>query len=103
MQRDLQERTERIDLRVPEYVKARIKAAAGLTGRNVSDFVISAALREADEVDADVERWQLDRDQSRWLIALLADTSELPNLRALLELSEPQAELIANAARHAVA
>jgi uncharacterized protein (DUF1778 family) len=89
---ELQERSERIDLRVPEYVKARIRAAAGLSGRNMSDFMIAAALREADEVVESVEHWVLDEKQSRWLLELLSEKRDRPRLRELLKLSDPDRE-----------
>ncbi len=92
MCQELQERTERIDLRVPEYVKTRIRRAAALTGRNMSDFMIASCLREADEVVESVERWTLDQEQSLWLLQLLEDKRERPRLRELLKLSDAGAK-----------
>lgn len=83
-----EERSERIDLRVPDYVKGRIRQAAALTGRAMSDFIIAAALAEADEVVKAVETWRLNDEQSRFVLQLLADDArERPKLREFLKLS----------------
>lgn len=85
-----EERTERIDLRVPEYVKARIRKAAALSGRAMSDFMIAAALEAAEELVEAVERWTLNEEQSRAVLQLLTDTRERPKLREFLKISDPE-------------
>ena len=90
-----EERTERIDLRVPEYVKARIRQAAALSGRAMSDFMITAALDAADELVEAVERWTLNEEQSRVVLQLLTDTRERPKLREFLKISNPEAARVA--------
>jgi uncharacterized protein (DUF1778 family) len=93
-----EERTERIDLRVPEYVKARIRKAAALSGRAMSDFMITAALEAAEELVEAVERWTLNEEQSRAVLQLLTDTRERPKLREFLRISDPE---VAPVATHA--
>jgi uncharacterized protein (DUF1778 family) len=93
-----EERTERIDLRVPEYVKARIRKAAALSGRAMSDFMIAAALEAAEELVEAVERWTLNEEQSRAVLQLLTDTRERPKLREFLRISDPE---VARVATHA--
>jgi len=76
---------ERIDLRVPEGVKERIRKSAALTGRSMSDFIIAAALQQAEETLAAVERWEMDETESRFVMSLLlAPPREIPNLRKLM-------------------
>jgi uncharacterized protein (DUF1778 family) len=76
---------ERIDLRVPEGVKERIRKSAALTGRSMSDFIITAALQQAEETMAAVERWEMDETDSRFVMSLLlAPPREIPNLRKLM-------------------
>jgi uncharacterized protein (DUF1778 family) len=93
-----EERTERIDLRVPEYVKARIRKAAALSGRAMSDFMITAALEAAEELVEAVERWTINEEQSRAVLQLLTDTRERPKLREFLRISDPE---VAPVATHA--
>ena len=84
------ERVERLDLRVPEYVKARIRAAASMTGRSMSDFIVAAALTHAEEVVESIERWTLNEDDSRFVLQLLAASNSSDDaLRELLNFSEP--------------
>lgn len=83
------ERADRLDLRVPEPVKARIRKAAALSGRQMSDFVISAALAQAEAVEQAVERWELDARDSHFVMSLLEQRAR-PRLRALLRLSASQ-------------
>jgi uncharacterized protein (DUF1778 family) len=90
-----EERTERIDLRVPEYVKARIRKAAALSGRAMSDFMIAAALEAAEELVEAVERWTLNEEQSRAVLQLLTDTRERPKLREFLKISDPEVARVA--------
>lgn len=84
-----EERTERLDLRVPEYVKARIRSAAALMGRSMSDFIVAAALSEAEAVSESVDRWTLDDQDSRFVLELMASArADEMALRDLLQLSE---------------
>jgi uncharacterized protein (DUF1778 family) len=73
-------KADRVDLRVPEYVKRRIKAAADLLGRSTTDFILAAALEEAERVTESVERWQLSEKQSAFVYQLLAAPKENPEL-----------------------
>ena len=73
---------ERIDLPVPEGLKERIRKSAALTGR---DFIIAAALQQADETMAAVERWELQEPERRFVMnLLLAPPQEIPALRKLV-------------------
>ena len=91
-------KADRVDLRVPEHVKRRIKAAADLLGRSTTDFIIAAALEEAERVTESVQRWQLSEQQSAFVYQLLAAPRENPELAAFLkkwELKEVQPALSA--------
>jgi uncharacterized protein (DUF1778 family) len=74
---------------MPEPVKARIRKAAALSGRQMSDFVVAAALAQAEAVEQAVERWTLDAQDSRFVMSLF-EQRERPRLRALLRLSAPR-------------
>jgi uncharacterized protein (DUF1778 family) len=82
-------REDRVDLRVPAYVKQRIRTAADLTGRSISDFIISAALEEAEHVTETVERWKLNEEQSALVLQLMANPQENPALEAFLKKWQP--------------
>lgn len=77
---------DRLDLRLPEHAKARIRNAAALAGLQMSDFVLTAALAQAEAVEQAVERWELDARDSRFVMSLLEER-ERPRLRELLQLS----------------
>jgi uncharacterized protein (DUF1778 family) len=76
---------ERIDLRTTEYVKARIRRAAELTGRTISDFTLQTALEKAEEVVDSVERWELNERQSAFVLHLLSERKERPQLAEFLK------------------
>ncbi|MBV8530134.1 MAG: DUF1778 domain-containing protein [Candidatus Eremiobacteraeota bacterium] len=80
---------------MPEYVKARIRKAAALSGRAMSDFMIAAALEAAEELVEAVERWTLNEEQSRVVLQLLTDTRERPKLREFLKISDPEVTRVA--------
>lgn len=86
--REPQNRTEaQIDIRVPSYVKDRIKSAAQLTGRRMGDFTIAAALQEAEEVTESVERWELTHEQSDFVYELLTMPKERPEVIEFLKIA----------------
>lgn len=91
-------REDRVDLRVPAYVKQRIRAAADLTGRSTSDFIISAALEEAEHVTEAVERWKLNEEQSALVLQLITHPQENPALEAFLKKWEAPEAKVATAA-----
>ena len=81
-------RTEKLDLRLSPDGKLRIVAAANAPQRSVREFVLFAALNEANDTlpdrryfGLDAERWEAFRE------ALDAPARDLPRLRELL--SEP--------------
>ena len=50
----------------------------------MSDFIVAAALEKADEVSASIERWDLDAEDSRIVMAALLHPQDHSGLRALL-------------------
>jgi uncharacterized protein (DUF1778 family) len=76
---------ERIDLRLPEAVKEQIRRSAALTGRSMSDFIIAAALQQAQATLAAVERWEINETDSRFIMNLLLSPPEkIPALADLM-------------------
>jgi len=73
----------RVDLRMPEPVKERLRKVAALSGRSMSDFIVAAALEKADQVSASIERWELDSEDSRVVMAALLNPQNNSCLRAL--------------------
>jgi uncharacterized protein (DUF1778 family) len=81
-------RTARLEARLTADQKARLTRAAELAGRNLTDFVVSAAEARAREVIRDHDTMTLSRaDAEAFVAALLAD-------------AEPGDRLKAAAARH---
>ena len=79
----------RVSTRVPKNVQARLEEAAGLVGATVNQFMLQAALKEADEI-IDRERViRLSRRDAERLMELL-DNPPPPNakLRRALERHE---------------
>jgi uncharacterized protein (DUF1778 family) len=74
---------DRVDLRVPAPVKERLRKVAALSGRSMSDFIVAAALEKAEEVNASIERWELDAEDSRIVMDALMNSRDIPGLRAL--------------------
>jgi uncharacterized protein (DUF1778 family) len=75
---------DRVDLRLPAALKERFRRVAALSGRSMKDFIVASALDKADEIDASVERWKLDAEDSRIVMDVLLHRRDLPGLRALL-------------------
>ena len=76
---------ERIDLRLPEAVKEQIRRSAALTGRSMRDFIIAAALQQAEATLAAVERWEINETDSRFIMNLLLSPAEkIPALAELM-------------------
>ena len=71
--------SSRMDLRIPQEVRAIIDHAASMEGRTRTDFVIAAALERAEHV---IERRKLIRltmqDQELLVASLLEDRAEEP-------------------------
>jgi uncharacterized protein (DUF1778 family) len=79
------ESEERIDLRLPEAVKEQIRKSAALTGRSMSDFIVAAAIAQAEATMASIERWEVNETDSRFIMGLLlAPPAKVPALRKLL-------------------
>jgi len=75
--------SSRMDLRIPQEVRAIIDHAASMEGRTRTDFVIAAALERAEQV---IERRKLIRltmqDQTLLVASLLEDRAEEPRQHA---------------------
>lgn len=81
-------RTEKLDLRLTRAAKRTLQAAATAERKSVSEFVLDAALREADERLADRRVFTLDRKNwDAFVAALDAPPRRQPRLERLF--SEP--------------
>ena len=78
-------RTEKLDLRLSPTNKQKLRAAADLARRTVSEFVLDSALARADEALAD--RQQFGLDDARWaefVKALDAPVRPMASMKKLL-------------------
>lgn len=79
-------RTEKLDLRLTPVAKRTLQAAASVSRRSVSEFVLESALAKADEALADRRTFGLTADQWRaFLTALDAPPRTLPRMKRLLK------------------
>jgi uncharacterized protein (DUF1778 family) len=79
-------RTEKLDLRLTRHAKLALQAAAAVSRRSVSDFVLESALARADEALADRRTFGLSATQWKaFLAALDAPPRPLPRLERLLK------------------
>ncbi len=79
-------KTERIDIRTTRHVKETLQRAAAASHKNVSEFLLDAALSSAEEALADRTRFELDNE--RWEAfqeALDRPVSDKPRLAKLLQ------------------
>jgi uncharacterized protein (DUF1778 family) len=78
-------RSEKIDFRVTPEATAALYAAARVTRRSLSEFVLESALARADETLADRNRFGLNAEQwDAFQAALDAEPRSLPNAARLL-------------------
>jgi uncharacterized protein (DUF1778 family) len=78
-------RTEKLDLRLSRSAKRTLEAAASVSRRSLSAFVLESALSRADETLADRRTFVLNKDKwSEFLAALDAPIHPLPQIRRLL-------------------
>jgi uncharacterized protein (DUF1778 family) len=78
-------RTEKLDLRVSSSAKRTLEAAASVSNRTVSAFVLESALARADEALADRRTFPLSKSKwTEFLAALDAPTRPLPRMQRLL-------------------
>ncbi|HRC24237.1 MAG TPA: DUF1778 domain-containing protein, partial [Nitrospira sp.] len=78
-------RTEKLDLRVSVSTKKTLEAAASVSSRTVSAFVLESALARADEALADRRTFHLSKAKwTEFLAALDAPTRPLPQMQRLL-------------------
>jgi uncharacterized protein (DUF1778 family) len=83
-------RTEKLDLRLTPEAKQRLFAAAEVSQRSVSEFVLQSALERAEETLADRRVFLLDAEQwSAFQAALDAPPKVIPELKRLLERKAP--------------
>lgn len=78
-------KTERIELRTTSKAKALLQEAASSSHKNVTEFLLDAGLRAAEETLSDRRRFDL--DDERWdafLEALDRPVGTKPGLAALL-------------------
>ena len=79
-------RTEKLDVRVSPSAKAKLQAAASVSHRSVSDFVMESALSRAEETLAERRIFGLDAEKwAAFQIALNAPPRFLPRLETLLD------------------
>jgi uncharacterized protein (DUF1778 family) len=78
-------RSEKLDLRLTPDAKTALQAAAAVSNRSVSEFVLESALARADEALADRRSFGLSPAQwKKFLGALDAPPRLLPRLERLL-------------------
>jgi uncharacterized protein (DUF1778 family) len=79
-------RTAKLDLRLTPEAKEKLQAAARVSQRSVSEFVLESALVRAEETLTDRTRFGLDADQWKaFLAALDAPPRDLPRLKRLFQ------------------
>ena len=79
-------RTEKLDLRLTREAKRALQAAAAVSRRSVSEFVLESALARADEALADRRSFGLNAAQWKAFIAALdAPPRPLPHLERLMK------------------
>jgi uncharacterized protein (DUF1778 family) len=81
-------RPERLEARLPAEVKAIIQRAADMSGRSLTDFVVSSALAAAEETIRQRE------------VIVLSERDSLIFAKALLNPPGPNEALLAAARRH---
>jgi uncharacterized protein (DUF1778 family) len=83
-------RTAKLDLRLSPEAKQKLHAAARVSQRSVSEFVLESALARAEEALADRQRFDLTAAQwAAFLAALDAPARDLPRLRRLFHEASP--------------
>jgi len=79
-------RSEKLDLRLTPAAKRALQAAAAVSHRSVSEFVLESALARADEALADRQVFRLGGAQWKAFVAALdAAPRTLPRLGVLLK------------------
>ena len=78
--------TDRWDFRVAAEADSLVRRAADVSHRTLTDFVVEAAVVEADRVLGDRTRFVLDEDQwTRFSDALDREPRDIPGLTKLFE------------------
>lgn len=85
MSHDLTQKSERIDIRTTPVVKRTLQAAATMSSKTVSEFMLDSALTQAAEMLTDRRLFLLDDAQwTAFMAALDAPARPLPRLERLL-------------------
>ncbi len=92
MQEEHTKKTARLEVRMLPATHALLQAAVDLQGRSMSDFVVTAARRAAEETIAQIGLVQLSLDDQKRFANALLDPQ--PPTRALKEAFEAHRELI---------
>jgi uncharacterized protein (DUF1778 family) len=80
MPRIAAESSSRFPMQIPAAEKARLMRAAALERTSLKDFVLSHALRAAEEVIEKAQQVSLDEEQTRFMLDLL-DNPPKPNAK----------------------
>ena len=79
-------RTEKLDLRLSEAAKTKLRAAADAERRSLSEFVLESALARAEETLPDRQYFRLGADRwAAFMKALEAPTKSHPRMQRLLQ------------------
>jgi uncharacterized protein (DUF1778 family) len=77
-------RSTKLDLRLSPEAKQILNAAARVTHRSVSQFVLDSAMARAEETLIERRRFELNEEQwAKFMTALDAPPHDLPRLRRL--------------------
>lgn len=83
-------RTTKLDLRLSPQTKQTLAAAARVSHRSVSQFVLESALARAEETLIERRRFELNAAQwEAFMAALDAPPRDLPRLRSLFHAPSP--------------
>jgi uncharacterized protein (DUF1778 family) len=78
-------RTEKLDLRLSRVAKDKLRQAAAISGRSLSEFVLESAIARAEDTLPDRSQFLLnDSDWAAFSAALDAPVKSMPGMAALL-------------------
>lgn len=72
---------DRISARVPKEVRERLEEAAELSGATLNQFLVQAAMKEADQILERERVIRLSACDSKWLLDLLDQPPKPPNAK----------------------
>jgi len=85
------ETVSRFPMQIPPPMKARLLRAAAIENTSLKDFMLSTAMKAADEVLERAERVYLNEKQSKFLLDLL-DNPPKPTAKSLAAISALKAQ-----------